>query len=772
MASQVGASQRSTNNNSRQNPRTVSGPARASNYIDEQQLCAQFLQQFQEGDSLKYMEALQNIADRQSNVLQVCLDDVLGWGSDEGFVERIQINARRYMELFAKAADILMPRPTPGRENTSQTTEGVDDVFDVLLSQRIQQQEESSRAASGSGNVPSDPHAAFPPSLLRRYEVNIVPPTKLKCVSLREVRADKIGSLVKITGIVTRASDVKPMVSVATYTCDKCGFEIYQEVASRSFMPLMQCPTEQCVSNRSKGRLHLQTRGSKFIKFQEIKIQEMPDQVPIGHIPRSMTVHAKQSCTRKCSPGDCITVSGIFLPTPFTGFKAIRAGLIANTYLEAQNIDRQKKSYEELGNTLTDEMEAEIDAAMDDPAIYNKLASSIAPEIYGHEDVKKALLLMLVGGATRKMKDGMKIRGDINICMMGDPGVGKSQLLKHIAGIAPRGVYTTGKGSSGVGLTAAVVRDSTTGEMALEGGALVLADMGICAIDEFDKMDEGDRTAIHEVMEQQTVSIAKGGVTTTLNARTAILAAANPLFGRYNRRYSPTENINLPAALLSRFDLLFLMLDKADRDFDVSLAKHVTHVHRFNRHPELDFEPLSPKFIRAYISQARKVEPFVPLELSQHIVQAYVDMRQDDLARAQERGAQSMLTARQLLSILRLAQALARLRFDERVSESDVGEAIRLLHASKRSLLDEEQDGFGGERMTDVMSSIYNLIRDLAMSKSVSSEVLEVQYTELEPMVLHKGFTQEQLQQCLEEYSTLNVWSVDAARTRVTFVDV
>jgi DNA replication licensing factor MCM7 len=233
----------------------------------------------------------------------------------------------------------------------------------------------------------------------------------------------------------------------------------------------------------------LQTRGSKFCKFQELKLQELPNQVPMGHVPRSMSVYCRGELTRLCSPGDVVTIDGVFLPQRLaeSGFLAMKAGLITTTYVEAHNILVHKKSYDEsLCDSLSEEESAKIEAEIMDIATgedpIGKLSASIAPEIFGHEDIKRALLLQLVGGCTRKLPDGMRIRGDINICLLGDPGVAKSQLLKHVTSIAPRGVYTTGKGSSGVGLTAAITKDMTTGEMALEGGALVLADRGICGI--------------------------------------------------------------------------------------------------------------------------------------------------------------------------------------------------------------------------------------------------------------------------------------------------
>nr|GMD40333.1 DNA replication licensing factor MCM7 [Ipomoea batatas] len=415
----------------------------------DKDLAKDFLSNFPDSDGeAKYLNILQDVANRKLKAIQIVLEDLASYKDlDEEFFQRVRENTRRYIAIFASAIDELMPEPTEVFH---------DEDHDILMTQRS---EEGTENTDGS-----DARQRMPPEIKRFYEVyisDITTSSKVRPLTIREVKASYIGQLVKIAGIVTRCSDVKPLMQVAVYTCEECGFEIYQA-----------------------------------------KIQELAEHVPKGHIPRSMTVHFRGELTRKVAPGDVVELSGIFLPIPYTGFRAMRAGLIADTYLEAMSVTHFKKKYEEY--EFREDEEEQISRLAEDGDIYNKLARSLAPEIFGHEDIKKALLLLLVGAPHRKLKDGMKIRGDIHICLMGDPGVAKSQLLKHIINVAPRGVYTTGKGSSGVGLTAAVQKDPVTNEMVLEGGALVLADMGICAIDEFDKMDESDRTAIHEVMEQQT----------------------------------------------------------------------------------------------------------------------------------------------------------------------------------------------------------------------------------------------------------------------------
>lgn len=719
-----------------------------TNYEDEKKSIAEFLQTFTDPDleadpqfgRSAYLIQLKQIADRDRNLLEVYLEDLESFftrAEDSKLIESIRNNSKRYQRMFMDVVDSLLPTSIRDFPKTVQ---------DVILEQRLT----------------NDSRNKLPSDIIRRYDLIIChrPGLKFSILPLRQVDSRSVGHLISVKGVVTRAAEVKPHMAVASFVCDVCGHEEFKTVGGLTYLPLIECTSEACRASNSRGNLHHQTRGSKFVSFQEIRIQEPSDQVPMGQVPRSMKIFAFGNATRQCTPGDLITITGPLLTMPYMGFRAVTAGLVHDTHVEAFKIIREKKSYKDT--SLSAEMVERIHNERQGQDMYTRLSRSIAPEIHGLEDVKKALLLLLVGGVSKEMSDGMKIRGDINLLLMGDPGVAKSQLLKHISVLAPRGIYTTGKGSSGVGLTAAVLKDTITGEMTLEGGALVLADQGICCIDEFDKMDERDRTSIHEVMEQQSVSIAKAGITTTLNARTSILAAANPLYGRYDRKKTPHENINLPAALLSRFDLVFLLLDVPDHQADLSLAEAVTFVHQNLKAKERDHTvPLDAHFMRAYIAEAKRMEPVIPSGLHNFIIQKYVEKRleQTDISKV----GYVYVTPRTLLGIIRLAQGLARLRFSETVDQDDIEEALRLMESSRASV---NLDSTNTKR-TDPISTIFKIIRDECKKDAgLTSDIASI-----ERRVLAKGYSQDELKECLNTYANLNILMLSDSGNLVTLIN-
>ncbi|KAE9028216.1 DNA replication licensing factor [Phytophthora rubi] len=407
-------------------------------------------------------------------------------------------------------------------------------------------------------------------------------------VNPRGLLASYLTQMVCVHGIVTKCSAVRPKVVRSVHYCKETNAILSREY--RDNTSISGAPTSSVYPTKDENGNLLETEFglSQYKDYQMISMQETPETAPLGQLPRSCEVIVENDIVDKCKPGDRVRVVGIY--RPLGGNSTAASTAVFRTVLIANNVQLMGKEVNGIVMSANDLAHVREFAKREDA--FEMLARSIAPSIYGHAEIKKALLLQLLGGVEKNLENGTHLRGDVNILMVGDPSTAKSQLLRFVRTIAPLAVNTTGRGSSGVGLTAAVTIDPDTKERRLEAGAMVLADRGIVCIDEFDKMSEADRVAIHEVMEQQTVTIAKAGIHATLNARCSVLAAANPVYGQYNKNKKPQENIGLPDSLLSRFDLLFVVLDRLDRGADRNISDHVLRMHRYTR-PGQEGVPLS-----------------------------------------------------------------------------------------------------------------------------------------------------------------------------------
>jgi len=567
-----------------------------------------------------------------------------------------------------------------------------------------------------------------------------------KHVTPRTLTARNLGNLVCLEGIVTKCSLVRPKVVKSVHFCPATGKTMeraYTDLTSFDAYPSTAAyPTQDEDGNPLQTEFGL----SKYKDHQTLTIQEMPEKAPAGQLPRSVDIIADNDLVDLCKPGDRVQIVGSYRAMP--GKQGGYTNGTFRTLLISNNVSLLSK--EVTPNITGEDVQKCKKFSKQKGDVFEMLSKSLAPSIHGHEYIKKALLCMLLGGVEKNLSNGTRLRGDVNVLLIGDPSVAKSQLLRYVLHTAPRAIATTGRGSSGVGLTAAVTTDQETGDRRLEAGAMVLADRGIVCIDEFDKMTDMDRTAIHEVMEQGRVTISKAGLHARLNARCSVLAAANPVYGRYNPYKTPMENIGLQDSLLSRFDCLFIMLDTIDVDSDRKIADHVVRMHRYRNPQEQDGQVLeiaadaevlttkdltesaqtgdedgdtpiyekydallhgnsrkktdkvvSVQFMKKYIHIAKCIKPVLTEEASALLADEYANLRANDfdagIARTQP------VTARALETLIRLATAHAKARLSKQVEEVDAETAIELVQfayfkkvldkpGKKKSEDDEESD--------------------------------------------------------------------------------
>ncbi len=528
-------------------------------------------------------------------------------------------------------------------------------------------------------------------------------------VKIRDIRSNDIGKLVGIEGLVTKATEVRPRIVEAAFECPFCHhiFSVLQ--SGRQFKEPYECPQEDGGCGRKVQRFTLLVDKSKFANAQKIRLQESPEELRGGELPQTLDVNLEDDLAGEVAPGDRVIITGIL--RSYQRVTQFGKKLFFDIYLDGNSLELKEEEFEEI--VITEEDEREIMELKEQPDVYEKLIRSISPSIYGYEEIKEAMILQLFSGIPKELPDKTRVRGDIHVLLVGDPGVAKSQLLTYLVRLAPRGLYTGGKSSSAAGLTAAAVRDEFgEGRWTLEAGALVLADKGIAAVDEIDKMKKEDRDALHEAMEQQTVSIAKAGIMARLNSRCSLLAAANPIGGRFNKYDPISKQINMPPTLLSRFDLIYTMIDIPSEELDTKTAEHIIETHhagellaRFEHGGKMDEEgkerfraqveamkPAIPEdLLRKYVAWSkRNVFPVMSEEAKKKFSEFYIGIRRQSY---EDEEAPVPITARQLEALIRLGEARARARLNDTITAEDAEQVIKVVNYCLKQVFVDPETG-------------------------------------------------------------------------------
>ena len=532
-------------------------------------------------------------------------------------------------------------------------------------------------------------------------------------VEVRHIRAKHLGKLIAVDGMVRKATTVKPRMTHALFRCARCGAEMWVEQPGMFIKEPLMCSNPEGSCNKTAVKFNIDAGASLYMDTQKVEIQESPEGLRGGAQPERLTGIIEDDITGLVTAGPRVTLNGIVRSTEK---QEREKSTVFEVYLDVISIEYEQREYEEL--QITEEDEEKILEISKDPMLFDHIVASIAPTIYGMEREKAAIALQLFGGSRKRLDDGTKVRGDIHIMLIGDPGVAKSQVLRYMSGLAPRGIFASGKSASAAGLTAAAVKDDFgDGRWTLEAGALVLADKGLACVDELDKMTDQDKSSLHEAMESQSISVAKAGITATLQCRCSLLAAANPKFGRFEiGTTSIAEQIDLPPALISRFDLIFVLTDKPESRRDSALSDFVLGVHRRgqalvlreeDRPPGVDTdkimrdtESIKPfyeqEILRKYVAYSKRFVPILTDRALGILKECYLEYRE----RGGEKG-QISITARQLEALVRLSEASAKMRLSMTVDEDDAKRAVALVSYCLQNMADST----GGEMDMSAMDS-------------------------------------------------------------------